>query len=345
MIRSFSPVELTSPERRERIKRRCGRIGALGLLGFLKDLSGFYAPFRHAEWLFLICLAWYVPIGIGLLEGFGYWEKTDTADSDGHPTTWIESGYSLNPIESVLSSLVLFQPIVFTRSVLQNVGGFAALRRYKDDSRPSPPYDSDVDYRPPFEGEWTVVNGSPDPAYSHSSSLPQQRYAYDFVITDERGRTHDGGTGPEAHYCFKKPILAPAEGTVVETADGHRDYHRTDGWRDPLQYRLHGNYVILKHSENEYSVLSHLQQGSTCVKEGDHVAQGEQVGRCGNSGNSTEPHLHYQLQDRPSRYLTVGIPIEFSDTITRSPNEDGTYHDQTAVHCGELVSADRSSRV
>jgi hypothetical protein len=182
-----------------------------------------------------------------------------------------------------------------------------------------------------------VVNGSPDKRYSHSWFPVRQRYAYDFVITDDAGSTHDGGDGVESFYCFDEPILAPVDGTVVRAKDGHRDHHRTTGWIDPLQYRLAGNYVVIKHAENEYSFLAHLKQGSVCVESGDHVERGQEIGRCGHSGNSSEPHLHFHVQDHAIPYIGAGLPIQF-DAATNHPDSQPSERTQTYIHCGQTIT-------
>lgn len=163
----------------------------------------------------------------------------------------------------------------------------------------------------------------------------RQRYAYDFVITDEDGWTHDDSGGLESFYCFDAPILTPADRTVVRAKDGHRDHHRTTGWVDPLQYRLAGNYVVIKHADGEYSFLAHLKKGSVRVEPGESVDQGQEIGRCGHSGNSSEPHV----QDHPLPYIGAGLPIQFNAT-TDHPDLQPTGRERTYLHCGQTVTYD-----
>lgn len=59
---------------------------------------------------------------------------------------------------------------------------------------------------------------------------------------------------------------------------------------------LRGNYVIIRHSKHEYSMIAHIKKGSFCVKAGDKVCRGQQIACCGNSGNTSEPHIHFQIQ-------------------------------------------------
>ncbi len=67
--------------------------------------------------------------------------------------------------------------------------------------------------------------------------------------------------------------------------------------------RILGNHVVLDLGDEVYAALAHLRRGSVRVRPGDRVAAGQQLAACGNSGNSTEPHLHFQLMDHPSLHL------------------------------------------
>jgi murein DD-endopeptidase MepM/ murein hydrolase activator NlpD len=72
-----------------------------------------------------------------------------------------------------------------------------------------------------------------------------------------------------------------------------------------------GNHVVLDLGKGVYAVLAHLQRGSVSVSPGQRVRRGEVIGRCGNSGNSTEPHLHFQLQDHRVPLIAAGVPFTF----------------------------------
>lgn len=93
------------------------------------------------------------------------------------------------------------------------------------------------------------------------------------------------------YLCYGEPVLAPAEGTVTSTEDGIRDAPRPgSGWLDPFAGHIVGNHVVIEHTEGEYSFLAHLIPGSIPVEEDERVSRGQQIGRCGNSGNSSKPH-------------------------------------------------------
>jgi len=181
----------------------------------------------------------------------------------------------------------------------------------------------------PFDGEWTTVNGGVTQATSHSWGIVSQRYAYDFVVTDDDGDTHAGdGDRLADYYAFGQPIRAPADGTVVKAKDGLRDYPRPgSGWVEWRTWDIAGNRVVIEHDDGEYSTLAHLKKGSVRVSPGDEIERGEVIGECGNSGLSTEPHLHFQLQDRANLWLAAGLVPRFEDVTLGRPDDRRAGHD------------------
>ncbi|WP_134668839.1 M23 family metallopeptidase [Halorussus marinus] len=337
MTESRHPAASERKPKRERLDRLLGRIPdptVLSVLGFIGLPAIAFERFEHLEDFMLFFLFGLWPYVKGVASA------TTGDDDQPAPTDWIDTGGRAATVRAYLGMFLLqFQPAVFVTSLLQLAGHVPILVRYRGRLPDPDSHDSPVDYRLPFEGEWTVVNGSPDRRYSHSWGILTQRYAHDLVITDESGRTHAGDrSGPEAHYCFGEPIVAPADGEVVAASDGHRDYHRTDGWLDPRQRDIRGNYVTIRHADGEYSVLAHLKRGSVAVSAGDRVERGDRIGRCGNSGNTTEPHLHFHVQDRPNFFVGMGLPVRFADVATRTPESDPVERDRDFVHAGQIVA-------
>lgn len=173
-----------------------------------------------------------------------------------------------------------------------------------------------VEYRLPFDGEWTVVNGGLEKEYSHSWGVPTQRYAYDFLIMDEAGISFDGGN-PEivsAYRCYGREVYAPADGMVVEIGTDCEDGKiMLPENMEATAKDIRGNYVLIKHAEKEYGFIGHLQPQSICVKLGERVQAGQVIAKCGNTGNSSEPHIHFHVQDGKSFFTSAGIPIVFRD--------------------------------
>ncbi|HEY3322319.1 MAG TPA: peptidoglycan DD-metalloendopeptidase family protein [Planctomycetota bacterium] len=156
----------------------------------------------------------------------------------------------------------------------------------------------------PFHGTWICKQGNGG-AFSHLSLLA--RYAWDFEAVNDRKRSVNGEGKHNKDYAgFGKEICAPLAGKVVELNDGAKD--NDPGQRDPLTAR--GNYVVLEHGPQEFTCFFHMQRGSIAVKLGDQVQQGQRLGCCGNSGYSTEPHLHFALVNAKG---TNGIsrPVKF----------------------------------
>ena len=165
----------------------------------------------------------------------------------------------------------------------------------------------------PFDGEWYVFWGGRTPAENYHVVSAAQRFAYDLVVRKE-GATHvGGGRALEEYHCFGLPILAPGAGTVAKAVDEHPDQAiGSSDARNPA-----GNHVVIDHGNGEFSMLAHLKRGSVAVKAGDAVVAGERIGACGNSGNTSEPHLHYQLQDAADMMApgTLGFPAQFTDYV------------------------------
>ena len=193
--------------------------------------------------------------------------------------------------------------------------------------------------RLPFLGKWTVSQGH-DGEYTHRDEF---RHAWDFVITDLQGGQFSGdGNSLEDYSCWDKPVLAPADGTVEFIADNIEDnaigeVNVKENW---------GNTVILRHDDFLFTSLSHLRKGSVAVKPGERVKAGDVIGKCGNSGRSPYPHLHFQVQETP--YIgspTLDYPI--SHYVVSRETDTGNsaaYHDRFALKSferpeeGETVS-------
>ena len=122
---------------------------------------------------------------------------------------------------------------------------------------------------------------------------------------------------------YGREILAPARGTVVYARNdvpdnvppGNEPDHDGAYYRalhDPVM-ALAGNCVIIDHGSSEYSVMMHMQPGSVVVKVGDRVATGQVIGRLGNSGSSTGPHVHYELQSGPRLWQFQSLPFRFQN--------------------------------
>lgn len=205
------------------------------------------------------------------------------------------------------------------QSTLQIIGLLYATKKYKKkDINSVDCYVPAMRYQLPFDGEWYTINGGITKDISHSWEVLPQRFAYDFFMINEEGKSYSGDkTDLQNYFCYGKDILAPADGVVISVKEGFPDCRiMENGQPDPDTPDIGGNRVIIKHSANEYSATCHLMPGSIRIKKGQLVKRGDVIAKCGNSGNTTEPHIHFHLQNTPHFYSCMGLPILFSDIHT-----------------------------
>ncbi len=159
----------------------------------------------------------------------------------------------------------------------------------------------------PLTGRWLVLWGGPDELRNYHAVHPDQRHAYDLVRWRD-GATHRGSGARNGQYhAWDRRVRAPAAATVVEAVDGIADNRPQE---ETNAERPAGNHVVLDLGGGTHAVLAHLRSGTVRVDPGDRVRRGQVIGRVGNSGNSSEPHLHYHLQDAAGGFgLPLGLPL------------------------------------
>jgi murein DD-endopeptidase MepM/ murein hydrolase activator NlpD len=128
------------------------------------------------------------------------------------------------------------------------------------------------------------------------------------MIQGEKSFKTDGKTN-EDYYAFSQPVLAPGTGVVVAAENEVPD--NVPGEMNPKQAL--GNHVIIDHGNGEFSFLAHFKQGTVTVAAGDPVIAGQALGECGNSGNTSEAHIHYHLQANREFGRGEGLPIQFQN--------------------------------
>ncbi len=210
----------------------------------------------------------------------------------------------------------LLNPIVFFHSLLQLLGHFYIYISYPYGLPDKDNRENKTKYELPFsDGTWKAVNGGSIRENSHSWDILTQRYAYDFVIVDENGSSHKNcGEALSDYYCFEAEVVSPAAGEVVTVRNGVRDYTRVGDLSVDWKTRdFRGNHIVIKHSKDEFSFIAHIKKDSFVVKVGDRVRTGQLLALCGNSGHSTEPHIHFQLQNKHSFWFAMGLPVIFFD--------------------------------
>ena len=130
---------------------------------------------------------------------------------------------------------------------------------------------------------------------------------------------------PANQAGWGRPIVAPAAGTIVVARNDHAD-QPVAGNSDPAfflpQYKNGGdpgNLVVIDHGNGEFSMIAHMRKGSVTVTTGDRVVQGQTIGLLGNSGDTSGPHVHYQLQSGPDWEKSDALPVRFSNVQRLTP--------------------------
>lgn len=196
-------------------------------------------------------------------------------------------------------NLVLIFPILMTLNIIQFI------------------YPSNVErVKPSITAKWpfdeeTVVAWGGDSVETNLIHVtwPSERWAYDLVM-----EPYDiGSKNNEDYGIWNKEVYSPISGVVIAAYDDEEDI--APGSEDFIT--LEGNHVYIKIDDTDtYLLLNHLKKGSVTVKVGDRVKQGDVIGRIGNSGSTSEPHLHihHQRQD-PTKVLhpilAEGLPLYF----------------------------------
>ncbi|WP_312395880.1 M23 family metallopeptidase, partial [Kocuria sp.] len=183
-----------------------------------------------------------------------------------------------------------------------------------------------------------VQNSPANRVPSHGTDLFGTAFAIDFVPVDRENRSARFSAAallrpeaPEKFIGFGQPVISPVTGTVV-LLDDHAEDHVAYRGLSSVGYGLTqarrvasgwaglaGNYLAVRDSRNgDYLVLCHLRQGSIRVKVGQGIHVGTTVAQFGNSGNSTEPHLHVQMADSLDFGQAAGLPLSFPDGLPRN---------------------------
>jgi hypothetical protein len=188
----------------------------------------------------------------------------------------------------------------------------------------------------PLRGEWLAPNTPGTRVPSHGTDFLAETYAFDFLQVDWQrpGKPFYRtslleylltGVSLDMCYCWGQEVSSPCDGQIVVAHDGWPERQRVRLVSD-LSYALKsssfrpeaedlqkvaGNYIIMRCGTNVYAAFAHLQTGSIIVEAGQKVVRGTPIARVGHSGNSTAPHLHFQLMDSADLLKARGVPCVF----------------------------------
>ncbi|MZD07262.1 peptidoglycan DD-metalloendopeptidase family protein [Streptomyces sp. SID5785] len=214
---------------------------------------------------------------------------------------------------------------------------------------------------PPVRGRWTALNSPADKVPSHGTHAYGQSYAIDIVAEGAPGDRPAFAAvwplvrRPAAFPAFGATVHAVADATVVHASDWRRDHLSRNsgpalvclmlvegairelggaGW-------IVGNHVVLELGDGGYAMYAHLQRGSLRVRPGDRVRAGQVLARCGNSGNSTEPHVHFQLMDAPDLDAAVGLPFRWRSVGVPAGRETFSVDEELLADSGTPAREER----
>jgi hypothetical protein len=216
--------------------------------------------------------------------------------------------------------------------------GFPTSAQYRTGPTPVLP-ERPVTVGPPLRGDrWVAVNGCCDAPGGHRWGIipingrlrAVERFAIDFVQLDTDGRMYSGPVGELSSYrYYGDDVLSVADGTVVRTHDGEPEQTPPNEPSEfPTPQNAGGNWLVVDIGGGHFAFYAHLVRDSLTVRVGDQVRRGKVLGRLGNTGNSTAPHLHFHVMDGPSLDAN-GLPFQV-DAFT-SP---GTVTDENALFAG-----------
>lgn len=221
---------------------------------------------------------------------------------------------------------------------------------------PPAPVDSEpVPMAPPVRGQWVPINSPGSQVPSHGTRAMGQKYAVDILhpsTPDTPGMPTQGlrPNRPEDYSCFGDQVQAMADGTVLRAVDRWRDHRARNTWPTLIfmmtieglvrslggMSAITGNHVVVRHDDGRTSLYAHLRRGSVLVAPGQRVTAGEVLAQVGNTGNTSEPHLHVQLMEHPSAMASSGLPMCW---------EGVTHGDRLDDKWGPQISPPKSSAI
>ena len=158
--------------------------------------------------------------------------------------------------------------------------------------------------------------------------------AKDFVAVDEAGKPYKQLALVRHLFCrlhvsqvygWEKKVYAPFDGEIIETANTSQDRQTLNLFRDGVtalvlapRQQPHdsafflGNHVIMRSDQGVHALFAHFRQGSLVVRQGNRVRAGEAIAAIGNSGNTIQPHLHFQLMQDNAPFTAMPLPFVFS---------------------------------
>ena len=173
------------------------------------------------------------------------------------------------------------------------------------------PLSPGITLQSPFQESWYVVQGGNSPLINHHYFVGSQKYALDLIVSEDGTLPLEQVRDLAEYQSFDRDLFSPVDGKIVEMRNDLPDLPIGEFDRQNIA----GNYIIIQTKDNFYILLAHLKQESIVVAAGDTVKAGEKIGKCGNSGNTSQPHLHLQAMTQPDFLSGESQPVPISFKI------------------------------
>lgn len=162
-------------------------------------------------------------------------------------------------------------------------------------------------------GNYYIAHGGASKILNHHYVISSHKYALDILKLNNFGFRCKGiyPKKLDRYFIFGEPVYAPKGGIVTKVINEFGDLIPPE--KDEVN--KFGNHIVINIGKDIYILLAHLMKGSILVKEGEKVSQGQMIGKVGNSGNTTEPHLHIHcVKTINDDYLkeSDGMPMLFN---------------------------------
>lgn len=211
---------------------------------------------------------------------------------------------------------------------------------------------TDLVLDPPLRGaRYIAGDGCCDSTRHIRATLPvngamytAQRFAIDWEQLDDRNRIYVGDPKkPESYVIYDQPVHAVADARVVAGVDGLPNSPPGALPADLPFEHADGNHVVLDLGGGRFALYAHLAPGSVAVKAGQRVRRGDVLGRVGTSGNSSEPHLHFQVTDGSSTFASNGLPYLLSRFVVREQGVSTAAFDKAIIDGKPLARETRAN--
>jgi hypothetical protein len=174
---------------------------------------------------------------------------------------------------------------------------------------------------PPLRGgKWVAMGGYEGIAGHRQALFPldnglhsAQPFAIDWVRIDETGHSSHDPTKVTGYACYGEPVVAVADGKIFGVVNKFADQTPPEATGSDRFKWAGGNYIVQDIGNGYYAFYAHMKPGSITVKDGDTVHRGQQIGAVGNTGNTTEPHLHMHITRNPGMLQADGVPYVFDN--------------------------------